>query len=128
VVGGKIYVLGGEKGHHTLHQPQKSAHVYDPAAGAWKQLAMMPIGKSHLEGATFLSNGRIVMAGGQVDWYAPTTNVIAFDPAANTWSTLRALPAQRQGATVQRVGNTVVIAFGAVQPRDPRRTVWLGQL
>ena len=124
VVSGKIYVLGGEKGHHLLHQPQGDAHVYDPATDTWKALANLPLAKSHLEGSTFLSNGLIVMAGGQVDNFTPTGNVEAYNPATNTWSTLAPLPGLRQGSVLKRVGNTFVLAIGAKRSSEPQTTVW----
>jgi len=123
---GRIYVLGGEKGHDELHRQQRDAHVYTPATNTWRRLADLPVAKSHLEAATFVSDGRFVMAGGQRDNFAATANVIAYDPSTNRWSTLASLPAARQGAVVQRVGTRLVVSMGAVRPAAPQRTTWHG--
>jgi len=127
-VDGKIYVMGGEHEHHRLHLQQKDAHVYDPATNVWTRLADMPTAKSHLEGGTFVSDGKIILAGGQVDNFAPTAEVVAYDPAADSWTTLDPLPAPRQGAIVQRAGNKVVVALGATETWLPQNTTWIGDL
>jgi N-acetylneuraminic acid mutarotase len=128
VLAGKIYVLGGEHGHDQLHQQQGDAHVYDPGTDRWTQIANLPTPKSHTEAGTFVSDGKIIMAGGQVDNFQPTSQVVAFDPLLDRWSVLPALPAPRQGAIIQRVDKSVVIAVGGVQTSEPQSNVWLGKL
>ena len=128
VLGGKIYIMGGEHGHDQYHVQQSDAHVYDPAANAWTALAKLPVAKSHLEASTFVSDGHIVMAGGQVDNFQPTAQVSAYNPVTNIWSILNPLPAPRQGAIVQRVGGAVVVALGGVQTSQPQSDVWIGKL
>ncbi|MHA7287365.1 malectin domain-containing carbohydrate-binding protein [Arthrobacter sp. MDT3-44] len=127
-VGGKIYILGGEHGHDKYHEQQADAHVYDPATNTWSRLADLPRAKSHLEAATFVSSGQIVMAGGQIDDFQPMSQVSAFNPASNTWSMLTPLPQARQGAIVQRVGDRLVIALGGEQTHEPQDEVWIGTL
>lgn len=128
VVGGKIYTLGGEFGHHELHQQKTSTHVYDPATDRWTVRASAPLAKSHDESATFVSDGKIVMAGGQTDGYKATSQVASYDPVANTWSTLTPLPQVRQGVIIQRYANRVVILSGAVATNAPLTTAWTGAL
>uniref|UniRef100_UPI00037342F0 malectin domain-containing carbohydrate-binding protein n=1 Tax=Arthrobacter sp. TB 23 TaxID=494419 RepID=UPI00037342F0 len=126
LIAGKIYILGGEHGHDVHHVQQKDAHVYDPGTDKWTKLADLPTAKSHLEAATFVSDGRIVMAGGQVDDFQPTGQVTAYNPTQNSWSLLSPLPVPLQGAIVQRVGNQFVIALGGEQTYQPRKKVWTG--
>ncbi|MBT2595490.1 hypothetical protein J7I92_09445 [Arthrobacter sp. ISL-72] len=128
VLAGKIYVLGGEHGHDQLHLQQGDAHVYDPGTDRWTQIANLPTPKSHTEAGTFVSDGKIIMAGGQVDNFQPTSQVVAFDPLLNSWSVLPALPAPRQGAIIQRVDKNVIIALGGVQTSEPQSNVWFGKL
>ena len=126
-VGTKIYILGGEYGHHEGHQQQRRVDVFDTATNAWTRLADMPISKSHNETGTFVSNGRIVMAGGQVDNYVASTAAQAYNIATNSWTTLSPnLPAPRQGAVVQRVGNRVYVQGGAQWTDQPRSETWSG--
>jgi N-acetylneuraminic acid mutarotase len=128
VLNGKIYALGGEHGHDQLHQQQSDLDVYDPATNAWTSLTSLPIAKSHIEGGTFVLDGKIVMAGGQIDNFQPTANVIAYDPATNSWTTLFSLPAARQGAIVRAVGNAVYVTLGGTQTNSPQSNTWVGQL
>jgi hypothetical protein len=124
----KIYAVGGEHGHDQLHQQMADVHAFDTVANNWTRLADLPTAKSHTEGATFGTDGKIVMAGGQLDNYQPTSQVVAYDPAANAWTTLQPLPALRQGAIVQRIGYKVVITLGAVQTNQAQANTWIGQL
>ena len=128
VLNGKIYVLGGEHGHDELHQQQADMHVYDPATNAWTKLANMPIAKSHLEAATFVSTGRSSWPAGRSTTSRRRRTSIAYDPATNTWKTLPNLPAARQGAVVQRIGSRVVVTVGGVRTSEPQSTTWRGTL
>src|SRR3954470_10016366 len=128
VLGGKIYAMGGEHGHDQLHQQQNDMWSYDPAVDTWTQLASMPIAKSHIEGGTFVLDGKIVMAGGQVDNFQPTANVITYDPSTNSWTTLAPLPAARQGAVVRAVGDAVYFTLGGTQTNSPQSATWRGAL
>lgn len=109
---GKIYSFGGEIGHDALHLQQTEVDVYDPATDAWTQLADMPMSKSHAESSIFVSNGKVVFAGGQIDNYASSSMVLVFDPAANTWAILGNLPGPLQGTFLQPVGNKLVLTNG----------------
>lgn len=128
VVGGKIYTLQGEFGHHELHQQKTSVHAYDPLTNTWLKRANAPLAKSHDESATFVSDGRIIMAGGQTDNYHATNQVAAYNPVTNTWATLAPLPALRQGVIVQRYGSTIAITNGAITTNAPLSNTWLGSL
>lgn len=128
VLGGKIYIMGGEHGHDQYHRQQSDAHVYNPLTNTWSVIANLPFAKSHLEASTFTTDGQIVMAGGQIDNFQPTAHVSAYNPATNTWSVLNPLPEARQGAIVQRVGSSVVVALGGLQTSQPQTEVWIGKL
>jgi N-acetylneuraminic acid mutarotase len=129
VIGNKIYVIGGEYRHDQLHLQQSSVHVYDATTDTWTQLADLPMAKSHTEGGTFVSQGKIIMAGGQVDNFQPTGQVVSYDPATNAWTTLTpSLPVTLQGAIVQRIGQQIVLAMGALQTDQPQTRTWTGGL
>ena len=128
VIGSKIYAIGGEYGHDTSHLQQPTAAVYETSNDTWTTLANMPIAKSHTEAGTYVSGGTIVMAGGQVDNFQPTSNVISYDPAVDAWATLAPLPYQRQGAVIQQIGNQVFLTLGGIQTNQPQSGTWAGQL
>jgi N-acetylneuraminic acid mutarotase len=113
-LGGKLYIFGGEIGHDAHHRQQTDASVYDPATDSWTTLAAMPIGKSHAESSTFVLNGRVVIAGGQVDNWLATDNIVEYDPSANAWDLLPPLPAPLEGVIVQPLGDRLFVTGGYV--------------
>jgi N-acetylneuraminic acid mutarotase len=128
VIDGKIYAVGGEHGHDVLRAAQSTAHVYDPATDRWTALARMPLAKSHVESATFVSEGQIIVAGGQIPPSGPTDDVAAYDPAADRWTSLPRLPGRRQAAIVQRLGDQIVFALGGIATNQPQTSTLLGRL
>ncbi len=128
VLNNKIYAIGGEFGHDKLHQQVALVSVYDTITSTWSSAADMPVRKSHAEAATFLLDGRIVVAGGMVDNFASTSNVVMYEPANNTWVTLPPLPLPLQGTVVQHVGNQIIITTGNTGDRVGRTTTWVGNL
>jgi len=114
VLGGKIYIFGGEIGHDAHHRQQADASAYDPATDSWATLAAMPIGKSHAESSTFVLNGRVVIAGGQIDNFQATGNVVEYDPASNTWDMLPTLPKPLEGTIVQPLGDRLFVTGGYI--------------
>lgn len=128
VLGGRIFIIGGEHGHDVLHEQQADCHAYDPGTNSWTAVASLPMAKSHIESGTFISDGRIIMAGGQTDNFQPTSQVVALDVPKNAWTVLPSLPAPRQGALVQRVGNRIVMALGGIQTHEPQKSVFLGTI
>jgi N-acetylneuraminic acid mutarotase len=109
---GKIYVFGGEIGHDTFHKQQTECDVYDPSTDTWSRIADMPLSKSHTESSTFVSNGKVILAGGQVDNYAATNTIEEYDPATNTWAILGNMPGVLEGTMMQLVGNQLVLTNG----------------
>jgi N-acetylneuraminic acid mutarotase len=128
VLNGKIICIGGEFGHDITHDQQSLVDEYDPIAKTWTRLASMPINKSHAESATYVTpDGKIIVAGGQVDDWKSTNNVVEYDRAKNQWTTLGTLPVALQGPVVQQVGNKIVVTTGN-QGSGPTTNTWVGVL
>jgi N-acetylneuraminic acid mutarotase len=127
VLGGKIYAIGGEFGHDITHDQQALVDRYDPVSKTWQRLASMPVAKSHFECSTFILNGKIVAAGGQIGDYKSTDDVSMYDPATNKWSTLGKLPAPLQGPVVQQYGNKIIVTTGN-KGSGPINNTWIGIL
>jgi hypothetical protein len=128
VIGTTIYAIGGEHGHDSLHLQRSTVDAYDTVTDTWTRLDSLPTAKSHAEAATFVLDGKIVMAGGQLGNYQPTDQVVSYDPDADVWTTLPSLPALRQGSVLQPIGEKLVLTFGAVQTNQAQATTWTGQL
>ncbi|MEO6434994.1 MAG: kelch repeat-containing protein [Tepidisphaeraceae bacterium] len=128
VAAGKIYAIGGEFGHDLGHQQQSLVHRYDPVAKTWQQLASMPTRKSHFEAALFVNpQGKIIVAGGQVDDYASTDEVVQYDPLTNTWDVIGKLPTKNQGGVVQQIGSKIYVHSGN-PGTGPTKLTWIGAL
>ena len=124
----KIYVVGGQHGHEQHTGQLADVHRYDPATQQWTKLADLPTPKSHAENATFVLNGKIYMAGGQINRFEATDEVVRYDPATNQWTNVGKLPAKHASGFVQLSGNKIVVASGNRGTSTPRPEVWVGEL
>lgn len=128
VLDGKIIAIGGEFGHDKFHIQQNLVDSYDPATDTWTRLASIPQARSHNESSTYVApNGHIISAGGQIDNYKQTADVIDYDPATKKWTTIGKLPKPLMGPVVQQIGNKIIIATGN-DGVGPITTTWIGEL
>ena len=109
VVGGKIYIIGGQLGGSFTSAASNTDVVeeYDPTTDSWGvPRARMPTPRSG--GAHGTYRGRIYVAGGQTyDAHLLTAHraLEAFDPATNQWSILPSMPSPRHGVAGVVIGN-----------------------
>ena len=89
VMGGKIYVTGGETDQHDT---VNSAYVYDPQANAWTQLASMGIARRRHASAAV--GGKLYVFGGRDDGGRLSTAEV-YDPASNSWAQVTSLTSAR---------------------------------
>lgn len=106
VLGGKIYVVGGEK-RPDAPLP-KVGYVLDPKLGRWQELPAMPTARTLLGVASF--RGRIWAVGGSAPDEGATSLVESFDPVHATWRTEAALP--WEGAGDAAVAGGALYVFG----------------
>ncbi|MDO6388675.1 malectin domain-containing carbohydrate-binding protein [Pontibacter sp. BT731] len=128
VLGGKIYALGGQFGHDCNGADQVFCHVYDPLTDTWTRLSDLPAARSHSEGGTFTSDGKLYMVGGQGPTGSGVNTVLVLDPQANnglgTWSnaTELQLPGSYYGISSKVIGSTFIISHGALVNISDERT------
>jgi N-acetylneuraminic acid mutarotase len=128
VLDGKIICIGGEFGHDQFHIQQDFVDSYDPIAKTWTRLESIPQKKSHDESGTFIApNGHIISAGGQIDDYGQTANVIDYDPATGHWTTIGTLPKALMGPVVQQLGDKIIVTTGN-DGKGPITSLWIGDL
>jgi N-acetylneuraminic acid mutarotase len=90
VIGGKLYVAGGEDGTQSHGQ----LDVYDPAANRWTTKASMP--RERFDAVGVALGGKLYVIGGFVSdpdgttWPVRTTAV--YDPTTDTWTRKAPLP------------------------------------
>ena len=111
---GKIYYIGGQKGHDGKLIPQNSVHRYDPATNQWTEVAPMPgPGRNHISYSKAVINGKIVIFGGQTFNNTIVDNVTEYNPATNTWRELTKMPVARASSIVGVIDNTIYFATGS---------------
>ena len=121
VLAGKIYAVGGQHGHDEGLTTTSNLDVYDPATDAWTQLADMPLAKSHVSGATFVFQGRILTLAGETANGVFTDEVAAYDPVTNSWKELTPFPERIYSGIAGPVAGGFVYTTGGFSQRT-----WLG--
>lgn len=117
------YVLGGQFRHDTNPLDVDLVSAFDPASG-WSEVARLPFPRSHFEPSVFLSNGRIVIAGGRSNPLGldALDQLTAYDPAADAWSDLGKLPAALLAPGAKRVGEEILLIGGGPFAHQPLTT------
>jgi len=119
---GKLYAIGGQRGQDANAVYQNTVHVYNPATNAWTAVESLPRGRSHIGAATFVMNGRIIVAGGEIAHGSGGTvsDVTAYkpsadpsNPAADSWTSLTPLPAARNSGVAGSIGGQLFYTTGA---------------
>jgi len=110
---GKIYVVGGQTGQDNLSVFKSNVYEYTPSTNTWKEVApLLNQPRSHIANATFVYNGRIVVAGGEGPGRVALSNVEAYDPGSNTWSALTNLKAARSSGIGALWGDHFIFTTG----------------
>jgi N-acetylneuraminic acid mutarotase len=123
-LGGKIYSIGGMFDKQETTGNQATVRVYDPATRLWSLAKSLPSARGHIGPATFLRNGRIVIAGGSGNGVELMREVIEYDPVTNTWAQLTPLPAARKSSVAALIDGKIVVT-GGNQP-GVSSTTWVG--
>jgi N-acetylneuraminic acid mutarotase len=127
VLNGKIYAIGGQHDHENHVGQSAAVHRYDPVTKTWEQLANLPTPKSHAEMSTFIRNGRIIVAGGQIGRFGSTDEVVSYDPSTNKWTQIGKLPTPLQSGYAMVWQNKVIVTTGNRGDGSPRGDTWVGE-
>jgi N-acetylneuraminic acid mutarotase len=112
VINGRIYYIGGQKGHDGALVAQSDVHVYDPGSNSWTPAASLPQPRNHAMSSTVVFRGRIVVMGGQSAHGTSHSSVYAYNPATNSWATLNSLPVSRHSAIGGVINDTLYFSTG----------------
>jgi transcriptional regulator with XRE-family HTH domain len=89
--GGKVLIAAGAHGQPDANRFLKSSEIFDSAIGLWKSTGELNIPR---DGAMsiLLSDGRVLVAGGEIPWMKFTDRAELFDPVNETWSLTESMP------------------------------------
>ena len=110
---GRVLLFGGQ--NPEASQPCPPA-VWEPKDNRWLlPRAIPPASGLCGAGATLLSDGRVLLAGGH-DRYSASTRAGIWDARADTWTETAEMPFRREGHAMVRLSNgSVAVAGGEVQ-------------
>lgn len=123
---GEVLVVGGVKAEFVQTQlvqtPLSSCARYDPAMQQWKPAASLNVARG-MHTATLLTNGKVLVAGGQGDSGALRSYEI-YDPNSDTWTMS---DTELQHLQIPRAGHTAALLTqfpyaGMVLVTGPGRT------
>ncbi|MDQ3290283.1 MAG: cadherin domain-containing protein [Bacteroidota bacterium] len=116
---GKIYYLGGQKGHDAKLVTQKDVHVYDPSTDTWTEMASLPVpagsnGRGHISSSVIVVGDQILVLAGETVFNTGRTNLVsAYTPATNTWVNLAPLPEPRYSGVASFLNNAIFYTGGS---------------
>lgn len=125
VLNGKIYYIGGQRGHDGPLVPQSDVHVYDPVSNSWSQAASMTKPTNHAGSSTFVKDGRIIVLGGQMNHNQSIRDVVSYNPATNSWSALTPLPRSVHSGVGGTIGGKLYYSTGNASSTLPH-AMWQG--
>jgi hypothetical protein len=116
---GRVLVTGGDRGFDAVPRALASAELYDPATGTWTATASMSTGR-YRHTATLLPNGKVLVAGGNVDSSGSLgvrcclASAELYDPSTGLWTATGSMIDARVAHTATLLlDGTVLVAGGA---------------
>ncbi|KAF8064617.1 Klhl12 [Scenedesmus sp. PABB004] len=106
-LGGRVYALGGQASK-AIH---RSVEVFDPARGAWAELAA-PLRCERKYCAAVALGGRLVVLGGMSEARARLASAEAFDPREGRFAALPPMAHARSSCGAAAIGGATLYAVG----------------
>ena len=130
---GRVLVVGGVESNGDPQKTLATAEVYDPGTGVWTATGSMATARTG-HGATLLSDGRVLVEGGQGAG-EPATNLLSaelYDPHTGIWTATGSMvtPAGHGTLTLLPDGKVLGVGGGRSGPDasaelfDPRTGAW----
>lgn len=108
---GKVLVTGGQAHDSTGYTTLASAELYDPNLGLWTLTGTMP--NAHMfHTATLLTNGWVLVAGGEDNNGSSLTNADLYNSASGLWTKTGSMTTQRSSHTATLLPDGKVLVAG----------------
>jgi WD40 repeat protein len=108
---GRVLVVGGLDRCNNFH-PLASAELYDPASGTWTATGSLSTARGR-NTATLLPNGKVLVAGGDIDNGGPVlASAELYDPTSRTWTPTGSLANARTYHSAALLPNGKVLIAG----------------
>jgi len=88
-----------------------TAELYNPATSQWSTTGSMPSARRY-QAAILLSNGQILVAGGEDSSFSSIASAALYNPATGTWQPTASMHESRSNAVAQLLGNGTVLVAG----------------
>ncbi len=113
VVNGKLYAIGGQRGHDMGTDDQKFLHEYDPNNDSWTRKADLVGDRSHFEPGTIVYDGKIIIVGGRNGGQF-FKEITEYDPINDVWTELCTLPDKVLAPVAKVIGTELIVANGGI--------------
>jgi N-acetylneuraminic acid mutarotase len=106
-----VLVAGGESFSGTTTHTFASAELYNPATGTWTTTGSLHTAR-YEQTAALLTNGQVLVAGGNTGVFVGLSSAELYDPARGTWTTTGSMKTVRRGHTMTLLQNGQVLVAG----------------
>lgn len=116
---GLVYVVGAFTGNYPTEKGTAHIYIYDPVEDVWMQGREIPQERRRGAASAALLNGKIYIAGGNVNGHGQgTATTVAwldvYDPLTNTWTPLTNAPHARDHAALVEAGGKLFFVGGRI--------------
>ncbi len=116
---GKVLVAGGlAELTPGVISTLDSAELYDPTTNSWSTTASMSTPRSR-HTATLLLDGRVLVAGGRIQFGESLATAELYDPSTGTWSPTGSMTSARDNFKAVLLSNGRVLVMGGVSFNFP---------
>jgi N-acetylneuraminic acid mutarotase len=133
LLNGQVLIVGGVIASNYLSVPISSAELYDPTNETWMVITNFIEIARYNHTATLLTNGQVLIAGGQGISYPFPINSELYDPASKTWTNNGPMNTAREYHTATLLSNGQVLVAGgdyltnlsSAEIFDPSNGTWI---
>lgn len=132
--GTRMIVWGGNNCVGSTCQSLADGASYDPAADTWTPMSASPGLSARHTFSNVMIGGKLLLWGGETSQFTPGIQGAVYDLATSKWTPTRMGPSSREGFSLTRVNNRVMMWGGYIGTRttclnegfvyDPNANTW----